>query len=232
LNLELHEGLKRLGERGPFVLVGHSFGGAVVRNYAAVYPDEVAGMVLVDSPQEDQRIPMGPHAGRVRDFARGRAIPPARLELKAGEQGAKRAGAPASTEALDAAHRKLPAEDQAVDLWARALPSLREAEESQKEWSSESLALMHRAPQKGILGAMPLLVLTRARGGYEEGLDVPAVELEAERLATQRLLAELSSNSEQRIVDSGHQMHLEAPEVVVAGVERVVVAVRVKGAVR
>src|SRR5436305_5577265 len=43
LNLELHDALSKLGERGPYILVGHSFGGAVVRAYAAAYPREVAG---------------------------------------------------------------------------------------------------------------------------------------------------------------------------------------------
>jgi pimeloyl-ACP methyl ester carboxylesterase len=34
---------------GPYVLAGHSFGGLYVLTFAARYPDEVAGMVLVDS---------------------------------------------------------------------------------------------------------------------------------------------------------------------------------------
>src|SRR5215210_8589805 len=34
LNVELHEALERVGEHGPFVLVGHSFGVQVVRQYA------------------------------------------------------------------------------------------------------------------------------------------------------------------------------------------------------
>jgi pimeloyl-ACP methyl ester carboxylesterase len=37
------------GVGGPYVLVGHSFGGANVQLYASEYPEEVAGMVLVDS---------------------------------------------------------------------------------------------------------------------------------------------------------------------------------------
>ena len=51
---ELHGLLKNAGERPPFVLVGHSFGGYTVRLYNSVFPDQVAGIVLVDSTQEDQ----------------------------------------------------------------------------------------------------------------------------------------------------------------------------------
>src|SRR5579863_8737305 len=47
LNLELRDALAKLGEQGPFILVGHSYGGPVVRNFAVTYPHEVAGMVLV-----------------------------------------------------------------------------------------------------------------------------------------------------------------------------------------
>jgi len=46
---DLHELLTRANVPGPYVLAGHSFGGLYVRTYAAMYPDEVAGLVLVDS---------------------------------------------------------------------------------------------------------------------------------------------------------------------------------------
>ena len=46
---DLHTLLQRGHVPGPYVLVGHSFGGLYVLTFAARYPDEVAGMVLVDS---------------------------------------------------------------------------------------------------------------------------------------------------------------------------------------
>jgi pimeloyl-ACP methyl ester carboxylesterase len=46
---DLHTLLQRGNVPGPYVLVGHSFGGLYVLTYADRYPDEVAGMVLVDS---------------------------------------------------------------------------------------------------------------------------------------------------------------------------------------
>ncbi len=49
----LREVLSALGEAPPYIMVGHSYGGMIVRLYATRYPKEVAGLVLVDSTHED-----------------------------------------------------------------------------------------------------------------------------------------------------------------------------------
>jgi pimeloyl-ACP methyl ester carboxylesterase len=51
---DLHELLKRAGVRGPYVFAGASFGGLNSRVYGGLYPNEVAGMVLIDSAHEDE----------------------------------------------------------------------------------------------------------------------------------------------------------------------------------
>ena len=51
---ELHVLLSRAGIKGPYVMVGHSFGGLNVRLYTSQFRHEVTGMVLVDSSHEDQ----------------------------------------------------------------------------------------------------------------------------------------------------------------------------------
>jgi pimeloyl-ACP methyl ester carboxylesterase len=58
---DLHTLLDRAHVPGPYVLAGHSFGGLYVLAFAARYPDEVAGMVLVDStaPASDTSPPDG-----------------------------------------------------------------------------------------------------------------------------------------------------------------------------
>lgn len=55
---ELRSMLQHAGIPGPYVLVGHSFGGLVVRRYAAMYPDEVAGVVLVDPMRTEEWPPV------------------------------------------------------------------------------------------------------------------------------------------------------------------------------
>jgi pimeloyl-ACP methyl ester carboxylesterase len=51
---DLHVLLEQLALPAPYVLVGHSIGGELVRVYAHTYPTEVAGLVLVDSSHPDQ----------------------------------------------------------------------------------------------------------------------------------------------------------------------------------
>jgi pimeloyl-ACP methyl ester carboxylesterase len=55
----LHTLLQNAGESGPYILAGHSIGGVYAREFHSLYPDEVAGIVLVDSahPQQFDRHP-------------------------------------------------------------------------------------------------------------------------------------------------------------------------------
>jgi pimeloyl-ACP methyl ester carboxylesterase len=227
LNLEVRDALAKLGERGPFVLVGHSFGGPVVRNFAATYPHEVAGMVLVDSVQEDQRVAIQGKAVRLRDGAQGKSIPPPREEMTEADKPPLRAAtAPPAQQTLAPLYQHLPPAEQTLQLWAQALPQIDGAENDQREWSTEYFAMLHRTPQAGSLGSIPLIVLTRAEGGYGNDLDIPAAQMEQERQECQAKLALLSTNSKQIIVHSGHNMHLEAPDQVTAAIRAVVEAVR------
>src|SRR5205823_11276517 len=57
---DLHALLRAARIPGPYVLVGHSTGGLIVRLYASTYPDEVAGMVLVDAIPETMQTSLTP----------------------------------------------------------------------------------------------------------------------------------------------------------------------------
>jgi pimeloyl-ACP methyl ester carboxylesterase len=50
--IELHTALMNAHVASPYILVGHSVGGIYVRVFASLYPNEVAGLVLVDPTQE------------------------------------------------------------------------------------------------------------------------------------------------------------------------------------
>ena len=222
LNRELHDALRKAGERGPFVLVGHSYGGGVVRNYARRHRDEVAGLVLVDIVSEDQFIPMGPHVGRIRDSATGRPIPAERETMRDTDRQKTPRSTPAQPTPIEPPYDRLPPAEQQLHAWASSLPALEDTENSQREWSTEYFATWARESRDGSLGALPLVVLTRARGGYGDNLDMPAAEIERNRLESQQALARLSVAGVQQIVESGHSMHLEAPEIVSEAIRRVI----------
>jgi len=229
LNLELHDALSKLVEHGPFVLVGHSFGGPVVRNFASMYPAEVAGMVLVDAAHEGLRVGIGGGKTiRLGEGAKGAAIPPAREETSASDKLAIRAeDLPAQYKNLPSMYKVLPVDAQAMHLWAQQLPGVYDAQNSETQFSEEYFAKWLAAPQAGALGKLPLIVLTRADGGYRDGAaDFPAGQLEKERKEGHAMLATLSSNSKQVIVHSGHNMNLEAPGDVSNAIREVVEAVR------
>lgn len=225
INAELRRGLAAVGEKGPYVLVGHSYGGLVVRAYAETYPDDVAGMVLVDAVHEDQRVIAMGKAIRIRDGAKGLAIPPPRLEMGTDEKARAAKPAPVAKGPVSPPLDRLPEDARRAHLWAIAQPELDATEASQREWSTEYFARWHEKPQVGLLGKKPLVVLTRKNGGYRD-LDIPATQIESERLASQKALLVMSANSRQILLDSGHNMHLEAPDDVAAAIRSVVTEAR------
>ncbi len=58
---DLHSLLQQAGCQAPYILVGHSFGGLHLRRFVDLYPEEVAGLVLVDpTPRELMVEPLKP----------------------------------------------------------------------------------------------------------------------------------------------------------------------------
>ncbi|MGA8741414.1 MAG: alpha/beta hydrolase [Terracidiphilus sp.] len=82
--VELHELLSEAGIKPPYILVGHSFGGLVMRKFALLYPEEISSIILVDPMRCEEWPPLNPT--RQAEIDRGKklsgyAIPIARLGL-------------------------------------------------------------------------------------------------------------------------------------------------------
>ncbi len=68
--IELHDLLERAEIKPPYILVGHSFGGLVMRRYALLYPEEVSGVVLVDPMRCEEWPPLDPSKQQQIDLGR------------------------------------------------------------------------------------------------------------------------------------------------------------------
>ena len=232
LALELKTGLNRIGVRPPYVLVGQSYGGLVVRGFAQRYPRDVVGMVLVDAVHEDERIVYGGEAHRLRDAARGRSYPEPKVALDTEFVRMSRDSAVLPPEPLPPPLDRLPAAMQRAWRDAQAQPLYRMAWAAEMDWSPEELARMHdqRLTNRQSLGNTPLIVLARTAGDYEKDLAISADSLERERRYYAADLAALSRDGQLVFAkSSGHNIHIEDPALVVSAITRMVRRVRASG---
>ena len=233
--IELHELLKRARVAPPYLLVGHSFGGLVMRLLAARHPDEIAGLVLIEpaipeqwwDPGDIQResIARGVRLCRYGLAAarRGYASVVARL-VSVGALGPARAlvgllsrgGFGRQDEQILAPIWKLPAESRNLlkQMWTQ--PRFFEALGSQIESISES-ALQVCREDTAAYGALPLSVIT-ARGASES------------RRQADALLSRRSNHGRHVLApDSGHWVPLDAPQVVIDVITEMVREIRAAG---
>jgi pimeloyl-ACP methyl ester carboxylesterase len=228
--LELHTGLQKAGLKSPYVLVGQSFGGFLVRAFARYYPQDVVGMVLVDCLHEDSRVVIGNKAVRIRDMARGRTAPPPRSTMPGSSPSATtKTGVAAPADPPPSRPEQIGPWLEKMHRWAEGLPNYETARQGEMDWSPEDVADMFakRDRPEYRLGDIPLIVLSRGSLGYENERDVPAAQLDAERKTLQAELARLSTNGKLVIAEkSGHNIQYDNPGLVVDAIHQVVESAR------
>jgi pimeloyl-ACP methyl ester carboxylesterase len=216
---ELHSLLQAAGETGPYLLVGHSLGGVHVRMYAAQYPQEVAGLVLVDTayplvitPEFEQQMAASIGFYQVMGLLT--------------RTGVMRILGPLGSESsLPETARKLPAELQEAYLNLLLDPAQYAAAISEMQSLPRTFEQAGQMLDQHGLGDLPLIVLTAgqtAAAGSTPFAEqrLPASELQ---IAQQKELAGTSTRGEQRIIhESGHLMHLDAPQAVLLAVQDLV----------
>lgn len=155
---DLHALLAAAGERGPFVLAGHSIGGPYAMVYAQQYPAEVAGMVLLDSTSARQFSDMPAYPTQYALMRRAYGVLPSLARLGLGPLLVGSA---------------LPAEDAATVDAMSATP--RAASNSRDELTALP-DVLRQAQRLTSLGDLPLAVLTstetaRDTDGWAEAQD-------------------------------------------------------------
>lgn len=176
---------------GPYVLVGHSYGGYNVQLFARRYPFLVAGLVLVDAshPQQVERFLAPPYAIRVAPTNR---------------HGVVRFG-------------EVPPPHPALPAFAREVLAYQYRHWRPRRAISNELLGFRDSGQELLaeppLATMPLVVLTRGKRVWPTGPHGDA--LEALWLTLQSELAAQSPVSAHLLASvSGHQIHLDQPDLV------------------
>jgi pimeloyl-ACP methyl ester carboxylesterase len=177
---ELHTLLSKGGIEGPYVLVGHSLGGLSMLTYANRYPDEVAGVALVDSSTELDQFSQRPEARDSYEPQKQRSPVGSQL-VRLGVSLPARLGVVRLLSKLDPASPQLPQKQRAqIDALT---PSTRQVSTTALEFLAPT-----QTRRLGSLGNKPLAVVT-------------AGESEPSWLKRQDKLATLSSsNSIHRVV--------------------------------
>jgi len=202
---ELHTLLHNASVPAPYVLVGHSIGGLNMRAYAALYREDVAGMVLVDSTHPDQmaRFPEGLKKLESRVDVLLRAV---QLSMPFGIPRLMGFCQPGATaECGSAGLREMSAEVAALE---------------------QSAAQVRPAPP---LGNLPLRVLSRDPLSVTSPLLPADVSQSANRVwqQLQAELADLSTDSTRVIaIGSGHYVHRDRPDLFVDTVRALVTKLR------
>lgn len=227
---ELHTLLAGARVLGPYLLVGHSFGGLNMLLYAVTYPRAVRGLVLVDASSPDQalRSPVWFQqeqrqllAPQVRLLTICRWLAPVGAIRLAGQIGLLPLPnvtlyPPASRQAL------------AATLYRSPYCGTTDAERTAFAQSQAQVRVALRPLRNRPLGDRPLVVITHGQPLYSPGLsDAQEAQVERDWQALQRDLAHLSARSSVVIAaHSGHYIELSQPAVVSAAVRRVVLALR------
>ena len=213
---DLHMLLQSAGEKGPYILVGASIGGLFIRAYQHAYPDEVAGLVFVNSTH---RVGMN-----VKDKG-GLIWELSEEEIRSAYPLPASTKSPAPTRVGEPFDR-LPPDLQAVRLWLEVRlwekwDPAKAGPESTLSWRKEFLREFEETGtgEHHPLGALPVIVLSsgehpsepdrqrqlRNRTDAAAGLDI------------------LSSNSLYIVApESGHEIHLYQPELVIDAIRQVV----------
>ena len=211
---DLRAALRALGILPPYLLVGHSAGGLRMRVFAAQHPEEVTGMVMVDSVSSDweQRV----FGGVCPSLMRERGI--FKNMLRLARSGSLNPDAEIFRSRVPFPNPMLPPRlNEAMSaMWQR--PSyLRTA-------ISESSHLQAFSPSEALadspFGALPLAVLTAGQIGPEHVAGGAAQFVEA-WIEMHETLFRLSKRAWRRTVDSGHNIPVDAPDAVVEAIRQV-----------
>jgi pimeloyl-ACP methyl ester carboxylesterase len=226
---DLHRAFAKANIPGPYILVGHSSGGTVMRLFAASYPGDVVGMVLVDGSHEEDTGNINGKMTTAFALSKGRSIPAIRTNVTSGD--ALDADAVKKIQEMvrkydfmqphiEPPYDKLPADVQQLQFWAVGQPKHWAA--TANDYGGEEAERMYKTDHQTAhpLGDIPLIVLSQDMSKRTD-------EHAKIHMRTQEAMSHYSTQGRQIIVSgAGHHIQLEQPEVVIDAIGQVLLAVR------
>lgn len=215
---ELHRLLTTAEIKKPYILVGASFGGHIMRLYASRHPGDVAGIILLDARHEDIDLKM-PGAWK-RIVSIGRSVNQFML-LVSQLRLLKLFGLLLGKSKLPPVVKHLPPALQKKYLRAGFQPDYFRTNRNE-------LDAIHQSDQQvrgtGSLGDIPLVVIKHGIPDLFSGM--PPAEAKTAEEVWQHLQADLarrSANSELITAEkSGHAIHIDQPELVIATIRKMI----------
>jgi pimeloyl-ACP methyl ester carboxylesterase len=183
------------GERPPYVLVGHSWGGWLITVYAHRHLEKVAGIVLVDSS-----VGFDPPVIEKMPESNGGGPPTGPLIMKN------------SAENGNDPFKNLPPSSYEAYLWTQSLQRFDDVDDPDEPLATVQAATTGKFP----LDSKPLVLIAaqKADGAWDQNTE--------KGKAVRSDILHLSRNSTLLYADSGHHVQLEKPEVVVAAVKQII----------
>ena len=219
---ELHTLLTKAEIKKPYVLVGASFGGHTVRLFAQKYPNEVAGIVLLDARHEAINAKMPPAWKKLEVAGKGMY----QFMLLTSRLGALNLlGKLMGKKAAPPIVMKLPPEIQPIYLEVGFQPKYFQSNLDELAASAESDMQLNATSS---LGNIPLTVIRH--GIPDLFASMPTEQAKQSEQIWQELqadLAKLSSNSQMLVAEkSGHGIQIDQPGLVVDAIRQMVETIR------